>query len=379
MDRLRDVLAWRKDWTGTYDRRAIRARRAYLRSLDPSQIPVIAAHARAVREGRLQLAHELARPLYDELHMVSDAFVTSNPLDLVDLADESGSDRLTVRRRFEALCVHDLAVAVHELERIDPVGRVEDDLKSMIALMRRRLFRRGDHDLDIFTYHDPGDMLRVKEVSYDAPGTFPGLEQRKHNSPCRIMKDGRMFRFDVRPKDPFRTVTKMIRQVFVPKPNQDPYLVRDRCGLTLVVRGVEDARAISDQLAWFLIASGATVNDDGDNLTVDTRAPADTANARSSSKYRKKQLAVLWHGRWYEFQIVTFAGYYSAKYALDEENHALYKMRQGVKDLLPLFFPGSIYLEEGSWDVPALHAMLYERQIENLGWFQKRHHVRNGN
>ncbi len=77
---------------------------------------------------------------------------------------------------------------------------------------------------------------------------------------------------------------------------------------------------------------------------------------------------VHWSRRWYEFQIVTFSDYYGALYAHDEENHVVYKLRQGVKDMLPMLYPGSVYLEEGSWEDERLVRLLYDRQIQNLGW-----------
>lgn len=365
---LQLVLGWRKDWTGDRNPSAVRTRHAYLRALNAPDILLISNRVREAREGRLRLARELAWPIYDELHMVSDVFVTSNPLDLADIADRAGTDRLFVRQRFEALCLIDLAVAMHELEHHDSMDRVEEDLRSMIGLLERRLFSGETCDLDIHTYHDPDDMYRVRETSYDVAASFPKLMERKHNSPCRITRAGTVARFDVRPKDRIGTVAKLLRQTVAPKEGHDPFVVKDRCAFKLVVKDVASVRALAEELAWYLEASGAKVCDGGDNLTAETRTAADVTNARSSPKYRKKQLDVFWHGRWYEFQIVTFAGYYGALYALDEENHGIYKLRQGVKDVLPMLYPGFIYLEEGSWESPELQKLLYERQIENLGW-----------
>ncbi len=373
---LQLVLGWKKDWTGARDPSAIRERRAYLRDRDPADIALLSNHVREARIGRVDLMRELAFPLSDELHMVSDVECASNPLDLIDLADVPGDDRLVVQQRFEALCLADLAVAMHELERRDSMDRVEQDLRAMITLLERRIFSGETRDLDIYTYHDPEELYRVRQVVYDVPTDFAGLVERKHNSRCRITRDGKITRFDARPKDRFRTILKLIKQITSPKADQDPYLVKDRCGFKFVVQDVETARVLAEELRWYLVASGARVREDGDNLTVETGAAADTTNPRSSPRYRKKQLAVHWHGRWYEFQVVVFAGYYGSLYVQDEENHVIYKMRQGVKDILPMLYPGPIYLEEGSWEIDGLTKLLYERQIENLGWNLRR---RNGN
>ncbi len=372
MESLKLVLEWRKDWTGERDPKAIRTRLAALRVCEAADMELLSNRVREARDGRALLAKELAWPIYDELHMIGSVFATSNPLDLLELADIAGNDRLIVQQRFEALCLTDLAVAMYQLERIDSMDRVEEDMRGMIDLLQRRIFSGVTRDLDIYTYHDAQDMFRVKGVSYDVPGDFPKLAERKHNSLCRVTKEGIVLRFDVRPKDRFRTVVKLVKQLNAPKEGQDPYLVKDRCGFKFVVQSTEDAIALSEELQWFLVASGAEVKLDGDNLTVETGVGADVTNPHTSPKYRKKQLAVHWHGRWYEFQIVMFSGYYSAQYALDDENHTVYKLRQGMKDILPMLYPGTIFLEEKTWQSEALEKMLLERQLENLGWWHQR-------
>ncbi len=372
MNSLKLVLEWRKDWTGERDPKAIRTRLAVLRGCKPTDMELLSNRVREARDGRALLAKELAWPIYDELHMIGSVFATSNPLDLLELADIAGSDRLIVQQRFEALCLTDLAIAMYQLERIDSMNRVEEDMRGMIDLLQRRIFSGTTRDLDIYTYHDAQDMFRVKGVSYDVSGEFPNLVQRKHNSLCRVTKEGIVLRFDVRPKDRFRTVVKLVKQLNAPKEGQDPYLVKDRCGFKFVVQSTEDAIALAEELEWFLVASGADVKSDGDNLTVETGVGADVTNPHTSPNYRKKQLAVHWHGRWYEFQIVLFSGYYSAQYALDDENHTVYKLRQGMKDILPMLYPGKIFLEEKTWESDALQKMLLERQLENLGWWHQR-------
>lgn len=151
----------------------------------------------------------------------------------------------------------------------------------------------------------------------------------------------------------------------------------DRCGLKFVLKSVEEARTLSAEVCWMLDANGAFVTPDGDNLTEETATAADPDNAHASPKYRKKQISVLWNGRVYEIQFVLFSGYYAALYALDDENHDIYKLRKALGDVLPLLYPGSIYLDEGTWDDPGLRQMLRDRLIETLGWNRERH-LRNG-
>ncbi|MEI6510725.1 MAG: hypothetical protein WCO25_01640 [Candidatus Uhrbacteria bacterium] len=372
------VLSWHKDWTGERDPKAIRTRRSYLRAIEPNKIRKLASRARGVRDGRLDLAEELALPIFDELEMADEVYAVSHPLKLLALADVHGDDEQNVQQRFEALCVLDLAAMSYELERIDPMVDVEEDVDAMRQLLQRSVLIDGSRKRFIYTYHDPEDMYRVKAVSYDVPGTFGKLLERKHNSRVRMTREGVTLRTGTRAKNRFRTVMKLLQQQIAPKEGHDPMLVKDRCGFKFVVESIDAVNALAEELVWNLIAFGAEVYPDSDNLTKETGTAADPTNSLSSPKYKQKQLAVFWHNRWYEFQIVTFGVFYSAKYAHDEENHTIYKMRQGMKNMLPLLFPGKIYLPEQSWQDASLQQLLYERQRENLGWFHERQ-KRNGN
>lgn len=378
MERLKEVLSCHADWAGERDASVILKRRQYLRAIKAEQIRKLASRARGVRDGRLELAKELAWPILDELEMADEVYSVSNPLDLLALVDIPGDDEHHRRQRFEALCILDLASMSYELERIDPMVRVEEDVGEMRRMLQRAVFAEGSRKRVVYTYHDPDDMYRVKEVSYDEPGSFGSLLQRKHNDRVRTTREGVTLRSSPRAKNRFRTVIKLLQQQITPKADQDPMLVKDRCGFRFVVESVEAASALAEEMEWNLIAFGAEVFPDGDNLTKDTGEAADPSNPTSSPKFRKRQMAVFWHNRWYEFQIVTFGMYYSSRYAHDEENHAIYKMRQGTRNMLPMLFPGRIYLPEGSWQDQALQDLLYERQIENLGWFHERQ-KRNGN
>jgi len=375
---LSRVLEWRKDWTGRYDPSVIRVRRAYLETLAPRDIVLLSNRVREARRGRMALAHELAFPVEDELEMVSGVESTSNPFELAGLADVPGDDCFVTQQRFEALCVLDLAVMMSELERGDPMDRVEADQGAMIALLEEHVFSGTPIDLDVFTYHDPAPsgMYRVREVRYQDPASLPAWLERKHNSRCRITRDGIVAHFTGKPKDRFDTVIKLLRQVSRPKEGWNPCVVKDRCRCTFVVQDIGCVRALSGELRSVLGVHGALLHDGGDNLTVMTTGASDPTNPFSSPKFRKKQFDLQWHGRWYEIQIVTFDGFYGARYASDTQNHAIYKLLQGTRDILPAFYPPHVYLEDGeTWSAPELQRLLLDRQVQNLGWSQRR---RNG-
>lgn len=371
-ERFRTVMGWRRDWTGAHNRDVLNRRYEYLRDRPSGEVAYIRQLVRWARDARLLLARELAWPIYDELHMVDDTFCCSDPFGLLGFVDVPGDDPLLVQRRFEALCLADLGVAMFELELADSMDRVEADLASMLALINGKIMSRDTVDLVIYTYHDPNDMYSARGVSFGEPGSFPGLYERRHMSRCRISRDGIIFRSKTRPKDPFRSLVKIMRQMDAPTSGKDSFLIKDRCAFQFVTKDATSAAALAAQIRHCLEVAGAHVFDDGDNLTADTGHQANVENGMSSRKYRKKQMVALWHGRWYEFQFLTFQDYYGSRYALDDANHVIYKLRQGLTGVLPVFFPGPIYLEEGTWDSDGLKTMLYERQIENLGWHLRR-------
>lgn len=376
---LRTALAWKNDWTGEYVPGALDPRDDFLRGIGSSDLRLLANRVREARKGRAALARELAFPVEDELELVSNVESTSDPFRLLDLAAAAGSGAIGIQQRFEALCLFDLAAMMFELERIDPMDQVEEDQRSIIGLLERDLFDGTAVDLDIFTHHDPspGGAYRILRTEYDRPTDVAGTIMRKHNSRCRVTRSGIVTHFTGRPKDRFDAVLKLLRQVAFPKPGRDPHVLKDRCRCTFVVRDVDDAVALGDELKMNLRVRGAEMRDGGDNLTRSTGKAADTGNPFSSKRYRKRQFDVFLRSRWYEIQIVTFAGYYGARYTIDEENHVIYKLRQALVGALPMLFPGHIYLEERTWDDPALQRLLLERQRENLGWPYRR--LGNGN
>lgn len=375
-DPLSAAVERKRDWTGTCGQGAVAERRDYLRALSPEKITRMSDYVREARAGRKAVGHELAFPVEPMLEMISGVESTSNPLDLLLLAEVPGDDCVAVQQRFEAVCVLDLAAMTLELERRDPMDAVEYDQRAMIALFEEHVFAGRPYDLDIYTYHNSADAYRAAVVSYDHPVAAPGLVERRHVSRCRTARCGVGAHFIGMPKNRFEAIVKLLRQADAPKPNRDATVVRDRCRFLMVVKDVETARDFAAEIRWQLESHGAVVTDGGDNLTVDTGLPADPDNPASSRRYRKLQLDVLWRGRWYEIQFQTFDAHYSAKYALDEENHVIYKLTQGVRGVLRLFFPPDIYLAGERWDDPRLHGELHKRQIENLGWPLRRNGTR---
>lgn len=377
MERLKEVLKWSEDWTGKHDPAAIERRRVFLRAMDPMAVAALSGQVRIARKERIALAEEFVNDvLDDELDEEPAVSVTSKPLDLLRLADQPGDDPMLVQRRFEALCLCDFAVAMHELEAFDSMDQVESDLRDMIKLLSNRMFLRKTSDIDVYTYHaDDAGMHRVREVSFDAPKRFPGLIERRHNSRCLVATNGQPVHYGVRAKDLFRTVMKIVKQVNVGRSN--PHVVKDRRGLRLVVRTMEEALWVEREVRWQLTASGATVKEDGNNLTKASSGPADITNANSSEHFKVLKLLAHWCGHWYEFQIVLFAGLYSSRYALDDENHKIYKLGQALDNAFPVLYPGHIYLEEGSWKNPELRKLLLASRVDRLGW--SRHRKQNGN
>ncbi|NBT37158.1 MAG: hypothetical protein EBT21_03420 [Actinobacteria bacterium] len=342
--------------------------------MPPEEVARFSDIVREVRKGRHNLVEHLAQPVSDELERVSNVGTCSNPLLLLALADVAGDDHLIARQRFEALSIIDLAIMTRELERHDPMLRVEHDQTAMIELLEKLMFSGSTTPLTVYTYHD-AERRSVRHVSYGTSDPQNGTSERVHHNICRVLsRDGVVARLDGEPKERFSTVLMLLRQMWE-NDGRDPYRMTDRCRFKFAVKDVDAVRTLSDELYRVLVSSGASVKDDGDNLLPESAATATKRN--QSKKYRKKQLVVTWNGRVYEFQIVLFQDYYGAKFALDDENHRVYKLRQGIECLLPLLYPGSLYLKEGTWEDPSLKRLLHDHIILTLDWNHERY-ARNG-
>lgn len=357
---MRRFVEWTKDWT-TADRPAAFAeRRAYLGRLSNVRLALLDEWVRAMRTDRWELAKELVAPIVRELETVALTDMKSNPFALLEFGDVRGDSIFAAKRRFEALCLFDLAIGVDLLEQEDPASVVENDGAQMMSLLEQELFRTDElRVVTVWSYHDPEDAYRVHEgrVGFDERLDAGSPYERRNPEPCRVLKDGTSVRVSQRPKGRFETLLKIHRKG----------VVKDRCGVKFIVPSVSDAKKLLASIRRLLKSHGAIVRSDGDTL-VPTAIAADPGNAASSPRYRVAKLMARLHGRWHELQVQTFAGYVSAQYALDGENHELYRLGQGLDHQLPLLYPGEIYLEERSWKNPDLRKMLRDRYVQKLDW-----------
>lgn len=357
---MRRFVEWTNDWTTADRPEAFAERRAYLGRLSNVRLALLDEWVRAMRTDRWVMAKELVAPVVRELEPVALTDMKSNPVALLEFGDVRGDGPYVVKRRFEALCLLDLALGVDLLEQQDPASVVENDGARMMSLIERELFQADVlRSLTVWSYHDPKDAYRVHEgrVGFDARLDPGSPYERRNPEPCRVLKDGTSVRVSQRPKGRFETLLKIHRKG----------TVRDRCGVKFIVPTLADAYALLASIRSLLESRGAEVVDDGDTL-VPTLTAADPNNPASSPRYRVAKLAAHWGERWHELQVQTFAGYVSAQYALDGENHELYRLKQGLNHQLPLLYPGEIYLEERSWRNPDLRKMLRDRYVQKLDW-----------
>ena len=94
--------------------------------------------------------------------------------------------------------------------------------------------------------------------------------------------------------------------------------------------------------------------------------PLDTSNQHTSPFFKAIKLDVLWRNQHFEIQIMTFADYYSSKFALNNENHDLYRLKQALEIYLPIVFPFQVY--GVPWHDDEVRDHLHWIKTEQLGW-----------
>ncbi len=363
---MREIAKIRQDWTGVLDKEAVRRRQEVLRSYDQDYHHLLSNMLEKVRDERVRLINQYAHSLVDKLGIESSVGTTLNPARLLELALTEGEDLIDRRVRFEAVSFFDLARFLAWIERLPDESRyvVGEDMGSVIALFKDKLFQERTAQIKVSTYHDPDDNYRVREIGIDRRLDEDPDLVREHQMVCRMLQDGRPVRIDHRSKGLFETALKMLKQQA--SGIRRWYQVRDRRGFKLVVPDVQQAKALIDDLQALFRKEGATFRRGHSNMTGNGKR-MDRRNPQSSKFFRAAKCEVIWHDRVYEILVVTFQDYFSSQFALDGENHELYRLKQMLDVYFPLLWPAGIYGIDWS-DARRVRRPLMAQKKAMLGW-----------
>lgn len=327
---------------------------------------------RALCSIMIQAVHNLRRTLVQNyadifsgvLKMESNVACAFQLSDLMELMCSEGKKPLDGRRRFEAVSIFDQAAFVAAIESDDSLDNIGRDLKEMLGLLQENWFV-GSRDITVWTRHDPKDYYRVKgQPQIDEPMKGNLTNVRRREMTCRVLKGGDVAHLDHRLKDAATAMLKILRQQQNPDKSQ-PFQVRDRCGFKFSLPTVDQAYRACASLRRLLEKHGAVLTEVQGNLNGNGQRK-DANNPQSSPYYKALSFNAVWHDRSFEFQIVTFKDLFSSEHALNDENHELYKLRQFLTFIFPLFFPPAHYGIE--WSDRKVRKRLFRSKTRQLGW-----------
>ncbi|MBU0646370.1 hypothetical protein KJ611_02740 [Patescibacteria group bacterium] len=320
---------------------------------------------------RQALIKEYATGHLDVLELRAEVQSTLSISKLIELINSGSDSHFDGRRRFEAVSMLDIATFMLAIDQDDSNKNVGRDLNRLLELLDAHLFASESRTVTVWTRHDPADHYRVKEVSAIDVG-FTGSQQnvRRNGITCRQLNTGGLVLVHERSKYSFDTWRKIQRQLV--ENQSDPFLVGDRCGIKFVVPSKSDAHALAERIQEIGARIGAEVGPFQGNLSGNGRM--DNGNKLSSPFFRAIKSQVVWgphsYRRHYEIQIVPFLDYFSSRFALNEENHDLYKLRQCIEVFFPLLFPLRIY--GINWRNHKVREPLFRAKTQQLGWSVKK-------
>lgn len=359
---------WENDWL-KIRQGALEERRAFLEGVLCDDWARLTQAIQWVRYGHEWLVINWAFGLADQLDPESSVATTPHLDRLLRLAAKVtlGENLPPLHRWFDAVSTFDQAVALAKIEQEDPLEGVGRDMDRLIDFLGDRLFTGDFETVEFYVYHDPehdftvaeGDIGIGRHLSHRAVGRT----RRKARLTCRRVRENGLVYLHHRLKNQFRTYLKIHRQRLLAR--ESPTLVRDRCGLMFVLETVEDALAFAERVREVLVEDGAVVTETPKpNFHVDR--PGDPDNKESSKAYKVAKTCLRWRGREVELQFCTFANHFSARLAVSDVNHELYKLGQAFKHFFPWLWPQEVY--GINWSNGHVRTQMHAWKVAQLGW-----------
>ena len=362
------LQAWQGDWLDPHPD-AIKVRKQFLEGSLHVDRWLLTLAIQDVRAARLALLTNYAYGFVDQLGIDSSAASTPHLEILLELANKPGSNETIDRHRwFDAISLFDQAVAIAKIEQSDPMESVGRDTDGLIDFLDVRLFLSGFEPTTFVVYHDPANDYMVgpddigigRALSHRAEGRM----RRTHRLTCRRATDNGLIFLDHRNKLPFHVWLKMQRQVNEGRV-QNPYVVRDRCGLTFAAKDRDSCLAFAQRVEKVLCKDGAHLTEPLDN-NFDRTSSADIGNHESAPTHRFAKMSISWRGREFELQFMALFDHFNAGHSLSAANHELYRLRQATMHFFPKIWPAQIYGIQ--WRNPRTRHQLRSWKIAQLGW-----------
>lgn len=352
-----------KEWGKEPNPEGVNRRRAFYSVLRKHEKIGFDAAYRMVLQQLDRVSFRYAYPFLAQLKMVS-AIATTTPSGLLRYALDNSDSAIGEHTRFEAIRNFDLSRFLHDIEHTDPDEIVRRDLERVIELFTKHLFSVGSVDVYVKSFHDPAAHYHVRDLEFSNvafSNPTNGTTQYRRLI-CRPVKGGDFAMLDHRPKDAWGTVFKIFAQHLRGKP--EPSIVKDRRGISLIVRNEEEALTMGKRLQSIIENEGGHIYTHTNNFNSNT--PVDVTNICSSHGFRALKIEFrLWNSE-FEIQVLTVQGHLTREFATDDVNHEMYRLNQSLRYYLPLIFPTTVY--EIDWESEEVVNRLRSLVTSRLGW-----------
>jgi len=284
------------------------------------------------------------------LGFINEVKLTRAIRDMAALADHRGGEAAVEDRiRSEGFKLSILTLFKAMLEASISQDAFNDALHDLMNAIEPKVFGIGSREVPISMRHDPERQYRVVEVGVDRPLRGNPEQVFAQRVLCRTNIDGRPCICQVDEKEPTEITLKVLSKVLRPKPGEHPLDIVDRVRVRFIFETLADVKRMIQTLPPIIHKLGAQCSESEGNLlpkpgkdTSGTLQRMDAENERSSPLYRAEKLIVTWEGIPIEFQLTTMEHFFSARYAVDESHHAIYKFKGSIP-LLKAIYPFRIY------------------------------------
>lgn len=360
-----DLRSRERDWT-RISQDAISWRRSLLERMTSFERLLFSTALERVARGYELLQAGYIPPGYrDKLEPDSAVANVTNPEHLLAIAS-THMRRSRLQSWFDALSWFDHALAVAQIEALDPRERAGMVIYDLIQFLQQHLFAKTFRETPFYAYYDPTRDYTVgsRDVGIGRRLSRKGRVCQTHRLMCRSIRENGIVYVRDRVKDPLGVRLKMHRQVEEAR-RASPWSVDDRCGLMLVVEKRESISGLAEQLTGLFQKHGAVVTEPL-KANFDTDATVDANNGSSSSKYKVAKMRIRWNGQEFELQFIAFFDYFNARYSLSEENHQFYRLRQHLDFTFPWLWPQAVY--GIAWDNPQVRHIVHKGLQAQLPW-----------
>lgn len=285
---------------------------------------------------------------------------TDDPIGLLGFCFQktAPTDAAGRKRAFEARRKLVLAQLLYEIFISARDDLLEYDQQMLTRHYEKNFFTKRSEKVLVRSVHDPDNGYQTVGILPEGQAAPPGMKVVEKPLTFRFFRghDGQEIPviFESGVKTNSSHLEKMLR-----KGIRDPDAIIDLRRYLLVFRNRWEMDRGLRVLRERVHCVAGVIHDHSSNIWTNGRA--DDANPHSSPAFRQKKFVVMLDGRRFEGMVQTLPDYLDGKYARNDKNHALYKLRQRLSSTFPILFPAGIYGTD--WKDPLVEVNLRSKFI----------------